>query len=631
MAMPGYRRFSYSPIWMHVGEIKPTVTRASILNSIQHSLLRRGKASSARRWGSTIRRAIQELENLNHSTERDFLGVGEKLMEFRSAARQISSEMAAVTELISGEHGSHASQALTRMLEHSEQMDARMQQSGRALGQVSELSRRIRVAFSGLPHTVSVFRTLCTLTRIETARLGGSGADLGHLTAEVGPLSESIQTSGEGILEAASGLDQDVQSAIRSGAEFQAAQRKQMPALIAGVRDGLKSFEERRKWAHESSDRQAAQYAAVCGSIEDLVGSIQFHDITRQQIEHVIEALRQLGTPRGGSLDSPAQDAGVVLTLQSSHLGEAARIFAASIERMERDLGSIAARVESTPEASRALLGISGGQASAGTAGQGGDSFFLKMEGQFSAILSMLGSCTSAQVQMESTSATLQKTIRNMADSIEEIRGIEIRIQRISTNASVRATHIGASGVALNVIAEVMQRLALESNKNTEDVAATLEAMSEAATGVSDRAGDMASGAQPVTDQVIDEMRRAVGELHRSSESSFGRVNEIVALGARLAGDIGAVRSGFSAGAMFAQTVGRVLAELQELGAQAGNGGDGVDPAEALEHFAQTYTMQRERDVHHAVISGTALPSAPDESPQAVSAEGDLGGNIELF
>jgi hypothetical protein len=612
--------------------------RIPTLSSIRRSLLalgRREKASStARGWKTTIRQAVRELENLNRSTERDFLGVGAKLMEFRSAARQIASDMAAVTELISGEQGRNASHALTGMLEHSRQMDERMAQSGQALGEVRDLSRRVRVAFSGLPHTVSVFRTLCTLTRIETARLGGMGADLGHLTAEVGPLSESIQSSGEGILEAANGLDRDVQSAIRSGAELQAAQLKQLPALIGGVIDGIKLFEERRKLAQESSDRQAAQYAALCGSIEDLVGSIQFHDITRQQIEHVIEALRQLGSrgeSDGRSLHSQGGDARIVLNLQSRHLSEAARIFAASIERLEGDLNSIAARIESTAEASRALLGISGDGAIDDPSGGGQDSFFVKMEGQFSAILGMLGSCTAAQAEMESTAASLEETIRHMAASIEEIRGIEIRIQRISTNASVWATHIGASGIALNVIAEVMQRLALDSNKSTEEVAQALKTMSDAAGRVTERAGDSAPGAQPVTDRVIEEMRRTVAELHASSESSLSRVKEIVALGARLAGDIGAVRSGFSAGTMLAGTVDRVLSELEEIGAQAAPGAAGVDPAQALEHYARTYTMQRERDVHHAVIAGTELPEAPIEVAKNASEAGDLGGNIELF
>jgi hypothetical protein len=614
------------------------------LHSIERRLLalrrRSSKSSPARDWRAIVRRAITELEELNRSTERDFLGVGEKLMEFRSAARQIASAMAAMTELISGEQGRNASHALTRMLEHCQEMGAQIERSGQALGRIRELSRSIRLAFSGLPHTVSVFRTLCTLTRIETARLGGTGAGLGHLTAEVGPLSESIQTSGEGILEASDGLDHKVQSAMRRGAELQAAQLQELPALIAGVMDGIKSFEERRNWAVESSGRQAAEYAAVCGSIDDLVESIQFHDITRQQIEHVIEALERLGADDQSDGES-AGSSSIILTLQARHLSEAASIFATSMERMERDLCGIAERIESAPEASRALLGVSRDDISEKPVGKQGDSFFLKMEGQFSAILSMLGTCTTARGEMEATAASLEETIGEMRASIAEIRGIEIRIQRISTNASVRATHIGAPGVALNVIAEVMQRLALDSNTKTEDVAGTLDAMNQASSRVSGRSlgavpgdavpGGAAPGAHADTNQVVDEMRRSVGELHRSSECSFSRANEIMALGTRLAGDIGAIRSGFSARAVFAETVDRVRGELEEIGAQAAPEGSGVDRGQALEDYAKTYTMQRERDIHHAVVAGAALPAPSTEAPKGISDDGDLGDNIELF
>jgi hypothetical protein len=572
-------------------------------------------------WEGTIRCAIQELESLNRSTERDFLAVGEKLMEFRSAARQIASAMAALAELISGQQGRNVSHALTRMLEHSRGIDARIQQSSQSLGEVRDLSRRVRQDFSGLPHTVSIFRTLCTLTRIETARLGGTGADLSHLTAEVGPLSESIQRSGEGVLEASYGLDHDVQSAIVSGADLQATQLRELPALISSVLDGLKSFEERRKCAVESSDRQASQYAAVCAAMDDLVGSIQFHDITRQQIEHVIEALERLYSKSdrtGGKPDSPGADARMVLTLQCTHLSESARVFAGSIHRMERDLDAIAARIESAPEASRTLLGISGDDRG---------SFFLKMEDQFSAILAMLGTCTAAQAEMESTGSRLEETVRHMRDSIAEIRGIEIRIQRISTNASVRATHLGASGVALNVIAEVMQRLALDSNNKTENVAGTLDAMSEAVNRVSGHSGD---GPSAPTGQVLEEMRRTVGELHSSSESSVSRMNEIVALGARLAAEIGAVRGGSSAGKMFDEAVHRVRADLEKLAAQVPSGESAGNPAQALEDYAHNYTMQRERDVHHAVTTGSAIPAAAMEASKTTE-DGDLGGNVELF
>jgi hypothetical protein len=612
------------------------VNRITTLKSIQNGIAvlkrRSGASLSSNGWRSASGQVIKELEGLNRGTERDFLVAGQKLIEFRTLARQIASDMSALTELISGEQSRQASQALARILEHCRQMDSRIEQGGEALGQVGELSRRVRAAFTGLRHTVAVFRTLCTLTRIETARLGGAGADLGHLTAEVGPLSESIQSSGEGVLEASGRLDQDVRSALVSGLDLRRTQLKELPALIAGLIESLKSLEERQRLAAEASGRQMAEYTAVCEAMDDLVSSIQFHDITRQQVEHVIEALRHLrsegqspaGKPKLSSPQLSSEDAGIILTLQSRQLSEAARLFAASVGRMLGDLDRIAVRAESTPEASRSLLGISS---------DGQESFFLKLETQFSAIVKMLDACITALSGMEATGVSLNETIGHMRNSVAEIRGTEIRIQRISTNATIRATHIGAAGVALNKIAEVMQRLALESSGTTEGAAGTLNEMSDAAGRVSGGAETAAS----LTKEVIDEMRTTIGQLHSSSESSFSRVNEIVALSARLAGELAALRSGFSAGRMFAETVERARIELESMGAghaDVASKSSSAETAQKLERFAATYTMQRQREVHESVVGGSPVPDAPLftlRTERSVVKEGDLGENVELF
>ena len=174
-----------------------------------------------------------------------------------------------------------------------------------------------------------------------------------------------------------------------------------------------------------------------------------------------------------------------------------------------------------------------------------------------------------------------------------------------------------------------MQRLALDSNANTEDVAETLAAMSEAAKSVSGVAG-----ADSVPNKVIDEMQRAVLGLHSSSECSFSRVSQIAALGAQLAAEIGAVRNGFSAGLLFAQVADRARGELERLGAQAGGESlEGVEgaPTEQLESLAKRYTMQMERDVHEALTGGTAMAAKPSDMSGVALAEGDLGDNVELF
>src|SRR5258708_37986474 len=305
---------------------------------------------------------------------------------------------------------------------------------------------------------------------------------------------------------------------MRSVSELRVRQLKELPGLIEGVIGGLRAFEERRQRAAESSARQAADYEALCDAAGSVVRSVQLHDITRQQIEHVAEALRQLRSACEGGRGSLPPDARAILALQSSQLCGAAGVFASSVGRMERDLEGMARRVQGMAEAGRTLMGISDDEH---------ESFFLRMEDHFTAILKMLGICTTGQAEMESTAANLAETINRMRASVAEVRGIEIRIQRIATNATIRATHIGTRGDALNVIAEVMHRLALDSNANTEIVAGTLDAMTNAASRVSGRSVDVTPDARAGANEVIDEIRRSVVELHSSNESSFSRVHQI--------------------------------------------------------------------------------------------------------
>ena len=516
--------------------------------------------SMGKACGTAIDQVVTDLENLNGSTERDFLAIGEKLMEFSSTARQIASDMAALGELISGEHGRNVSSALTRILEHAREMDAGIEQSGCALEEVHGLSAPIRTAFAGIGNTVSTFRTLCTLTRIETSRLGDTGGDFGDLAAEVRPLSESIQTSGEGVLKASLQLDQGVQAAIRSASELRLRQLKELPALIAGVIDGLNAFDERRRRAAELSCPPGRRLPGIvrdgreCGP----VGPIPRYYAPADRARNGSAPAPSLHLCR--TVDSLPPDARAVLALQSSQLCGAARVFAASAGRLECDLESIAARVQGMAEAGKSLMGISDDQR---------DSFFLRMEGHFTAILKMFGSCATGQAEMESTAARLAETIGRMRASVAEVRGIEIRIQRIATNATIRATHIGDQRrrpeCDCRGHAPPGPRFQREHrNRSRRPRCNGRCRRARVRAPALDAPPDAHAGAH----EVMDEIRRSVVELHSSNESSFSRVHQISTLGSRLAGDFGAVRRGFSAGTLFARVVAAAQVELDRLAAQ---------------------------------------------------------------
>jgi methyl-accepting chemotaxis protein len=365
--------------------------------------------------------------------------------------------------------------------------------------------------------------------------------------------------------------------------------------------------------------------------VDDLVQSIQFHDITRQQIEHVAQALRHLRLQGAGRRRHSAAlppEARVILTLQSSQLSGAAQTFASSIERMERDLEGIAGRAEEMTVASKELMGLSAGEQ---------DSFFGQMEGHCTTILKMVGSCGEAETEMQCMAARLRETIGRIRESVDEIRAIEIRIQRIATNATIRAAHIGVEGSALDVIAGVMRQAALDSNANTEDVAGALDTMTGAAdrvSGVSLISGQTLAGADSGANEAADQIRHTVLELHTSSESSFSRMNQVATLSARLAGEIGTLRGGFSAGGIFADVVGRARAELERIGLESvRDAADGeLETAPQLESLAQHYTMQTEREVHESVARGPAIAAAvSSELASGASENGVLGDNVEFF
>jgi len=90
--------------------------------------------------------------------------------------------------------------------------------------------------------------------------------------------------------------------------------------------------------------------------------------------------------------------------------------------------------LQNASESVRALTGVSGDD-------QG--SFFQEMETQLSTALKMLGTCTAARMEMDSTSPAFLAPARECRKSVAGIGGTEIQIQRISTNATIRATHIG--------------------------------------------------------------------------------------------------------------------------------------------------------------------------------------------
>jgi hypothetical protein len=583
------------------------------------------KATPSSASAQSLKQVIADLDSLNHDTEQGFLSIGGKLAEFMQTVSVISSEL---TALANAEHGQKASQALTHALDRATEMRAAQ---GVRNGDLSGMLHKIGLlkrTLSRFEETVSAFRTLGLLTRIETARLGSTGADFSDLASDVSLLADQVHSKVAKALSIADSLIPPIESAMQEISHLEAGQSKDLPALISGTLASLSSFREVQDKSHESSDRLGAQYGAISDAFKKLIVSIQFHDITRQQVEHVIEVLRRLSSESekvDGNPSRHPRGASAVLALQSAQLADAGKKFRASVESVEQNLEGIAKHVLEMADESRALSGVRD---------DGNGSFFLPMEQDCGSILISLGHSAKAESATRSTRKGLAETIGQMSGPIQEILQIESKMRMMALNARISAFHLGADGSALDVLAGSVQQLALECKERSELLVTSLGSMSEAVTRSRGEDEHGPGGVPGNEGGCMDELRPAVADLHSATERSFALISQIVARGDRLAEDLVSTRKDFSVGSLFAEAVTRARGSMREIGEKTDNGfpSDESEESESgLADFMSLYTMQAELDVHQNVTRDTT-GTVPAEGNNSSTREADeLGDNVEFF
>jgi len=378
--------------------------------------------------------------------------------------------------------------------------------------------------------------------------------------------------------------------------------------------------------ARDTSARLGARYDAIAVSFKKLIVSVQFHDMTRQQVEHVIEILKRLDAGSAAETGDGFEQRAAVLALQSSQLADAAEKFAGSVASVVQSLGDVASHIGEMAEESRALSGLSR---------DADNTYFLQMERGCTAILHSLRELTSADSGTRMSSGDLQETISLMRESIAEIRQIGIQMKRMALNASIVASQIGKSADAIHVLAVSMRDRALESGERSETLFESLGSMSDAALRLFAHGVEVDADGRLSQDGCVKGMLIAVAELHTSGERSIARIAEILAYGAGLRSELSAALGDFNVGTLFAESISGARGALDAVGDRIRSARIPPDTGQwerGLAEFATHYTLQSEREVHQR-ITGVAMPTGIAlGAAQEFAEEAEvMGENVDFF
>ncbi len=612
-----------------------------------------------RDWSRRLREVTAGLSDLGRRTEGEFLAVGASLREVHAQAEVVSGMASAAATMISGAEIVSAIEGLRGL---AERMNIFLSRSGseaarneEALRRVDRIIGEVRGPLTEFKKVVRSLRVLGVSTKIESARMGRRGSDFRDLAESVGDLSALIERKSDDIMERVRDLGVSVGDTLSRVLDHEAALRDRAGAILADASASLAALVDAHDKGVETVKAVSGRSSVISGNIGEVVTSMQFHDITRQQIEHVVHAFAdldaKLAAASGGWPGAPGADrrraaglAGDICALQAAHLDSARTTFAAAVDNVIRSLRGIAGSAED-------IAGEAGRMA--GTVDRTGQTALSATERGLSSVISALKECASAGRDLAELVRSAADTVEEMSVFVSAIEDIGIEMEMVALNAVVKAAHTGEKGAALGVLAESIQKLSADSRRQATAVADALREIRSAAGELRSSAGQGRGNDSAEAD--VEGMVGDLGGLLDSLEAVNG------AVGQRLSGLDDAARS-LSANIeriVGAITAHRVLSgvvvgvvedveDIQRRARQLVPAEGGASEAVALQTLAERYTMQKERKVHFAVTgiaTGTAGaatgPAAPgdgrrdDGGGRANGGDGkgedDFGSNVELF
>ncbi len=591
-----------------------------------------------------IQELSRELQRLNAGTEEEFLTTGGYLQDFSGRAREISEASAATAGIIGGAELNQAISQLGQIFQQTKVLAAECEMGTEVLSEILRTLDLIQSAITGFQKIVKKLTILGTFIRVESARLLKMGADFSTLATAISQLGKDIEEKCSNIFTKSHSLSVSLSDSLANMFNIKANQRDQMLLVIDKTMLSINSLTEKQYLSADTTTHISNSYQNISRKISEIVMSLQFHDITRQQIEHVEQALQNiLVLIQERAQKNGQQRQALMLAKDICQIQEAQLVIA-----RDKLTQAVRAIIDNLKSIARDILAISQQvQELAGDANRQGNSFLVELEEYLAAVTAGLNLYGAARQDLGELMAAVVPAIGDMARFLLDIERIEIAIERIALNACIKAAHLGEEGDVLGVLAEATQSLVGETRQQTQAVAASLRSIKAAAQQLS--AGQGAAGAPAEID--VDALVLNLGEVLQALSS----LNENVILnltlmdqkGKSLAADLTKAGEEITVGDYAGEAIDQVIAGIRELGGRF----RGLLPEkyrltplsnEELAGLKAQYTMMDERLVHDrtlispppAAIKGMVV-AGHDAGQTTVATEikddGDLGDNVELF
>ncbi|MFN3532671.1 MAG: hypothetical protein ACK41Q_09220 [Candidatus Brocadia sp.] len=599
-------------------------------------------------WDGLFNSLADELVTLLSGTEEKFLSIGSRLQDFIARARELSEMSASVVRLTSGDEISTAIHGLREQLNKmTRYLDSSKEEAGNSakkLQYILSVTENFDVICNAFKRIARILQHLSVFTLIENAHLGMNGIGFNILSDNVKKCAKLIDTKSSDIMDHAKSLNILVQKSLSRIQLLSDQQQDSAVNMLKDAHASLESITTLNRKSSEISVQIANRSAGIYQNIGDVVTSLQFHDITRQRIEHIGKTLAclQERLEESGQNDKilsanlqkefVAWVGNICETQSSQHLHTKDDLVNA-VDCVIKNLRGISKNVKDMIVETQTL---------SGSAHQSGTSFLSQVEEGISTVIHSLSENIRRGKEI---SASVGSAVNGMAKFLNEIEEIGAEIELIAFNAQVKAKRAGEEGKTLGAIAEEIQKLAVEARNYTEVVSGKLKAIAfhdeifhaDTDSILGNRKTE-STGIASIFEDLLSSVRRINAEfialLGRITESGQTLGGEIEALANQIifhretAQAIDGIASGFARIAVHSRKLVPSSAAHNKAARLEIQAPPCTKQSDLIHH-----TIQIDRVVHPPVVLTSSEFTRKNITKSDTNGDGkvDLGNNVEFF
>jgi ribosomal protein S13 len=275
-------------------------------------------------------------------------------------------------------------------------------------------------------------------------------------------------------------LESLIEQTISRFLGFEERQLKKTRTILDNTMHVICSLTEQYGLSKTAAMDIAACSAAISGSTGEIVTSIQFHDITRQQFEGIKNELHTVyGNCRRTSgsrlLPDSSHAAAVAAGIedfcehQAVQLSRVRDTFMNAIQAITGNLGQIALNVASISDGAQKIVGNDR---------KNKESFLSGIEGTLSSVKDAFSALNENAMESRELSAaviSIAAATAEMSEYIVDIEEITEDVELIAFNAEIKSSQIGTEGAPFVVVAGHIQKLSVETCSKIETVTEMLK------------------------------------------------------------------------------------------------------------------------------------------------------------